>query len=50
MAKPTVNDWAKLDRLAKYLVRKPRAVTRYPWQDELKEIITYTDSDWAGCR
>ena len=33
MAKPTVNDWAKLDRLAKYLVHKPRAVTRYPWQD-----------------
>ena len=50
MAKPTTKDWAKLERLAKYLVHRPRAVTKYPWQDSLKEIITYTDSDWAGCR
>ena len=50
MAKPTTKDWAKLERLAKYLVHRPRAVTKYPWQDRPKEIITYTDSDWAGCR
>ena len=29
-AKPTVNDWAKLERLAKYIARRPRAVTRHP--------------------
>ena len=45
MAKPTEGDWPKLDRIARYLVLKPRAVTHYPWRAQIGEIATYTDSD-----
>ena len=50
MAKPTRGDMARLRRLARYLIEKPRAVFRYPWQGEVYEITGFTDSDWAGCR
>ena len=50
MSKPTRGDLGKLRRLARYLIEKPRAVIRYPWQGEVYEITGYTDSDWAGCR
>ena len=39
-------------RLARYLLKYPRAVYRYydARDDEIKSVVGYTDSDWAGCR
>ncbi len=50
MARPTVGDRRKLKRLARYLVGKPRLVSRYDWQVRPEELTGYSDSDWAGCR
>lgn len=49
MAKPQHSDWATLARLARYLVLKPKTVTRYPRQDDIGDVLVYADSDWAGC-
>ncbi len=50
MARPTGSDWVLLKRLARYLLHAPRGIFRYYWQDMPKEIDTFTDSDWAGCK
>ncbi len=50
MAKPTVGDKRKLKRLARYLVGRPRLVSRYDWQERQGELTGYSDSDWAGCK
>ena len=48
MSKPTTGDWAKLKRLGRYLVGRPRLQTTYPWQHATSEMVAYTDADWAG--
>eukprot|EP00974_Lingulodinium_polyedra_P098981 9593280-Lingulodinium_polyedra.AAC.1 len=50
MASPTRADLAKLRRLARYLVGRPRAVIEYRFQGEMDGFEAYSDSDWAGCR
>ena len=50
MSVPTVGDWKDLKRLGRYLVGKPRVVTIYPWQEEVRGFTGYSDSDWAGCK
>ena len=50
MAKPTKQDWHKLQRLGRYLVGSGRTIIRYDWQGHEREITGYSDSDWAGCR
>ncbi len=50
MAKPTVGDRRKMKRLARYLVGRPRVVTKYDFQDKVEQVDGFTDSDWAGCR
>ncbi len=50
MASPTMTDWNKLVRLIRYLKAKPRLVIWYKYQEDPRRIMTYTDSDWAGCR
>jgi len=50
MAKPTVGDKRKLKRLARYLVGRPRLVSRYDWQERQGELTGFSDSDWAGCK
>ena len=37
-----------IERAAKYLVGKPRAVIRYPWAIRSEKLNGYADSDWAG--
>jgi len=49
MAKPRRCDWAKLKRLARYLVGKPRMVQSFPWQRLPDRIDCYVDTDYAGC-
>ena len=48
MSAPREADWAKLKRVARYLVGAPRLVQRFCWQELPAELHTFTDSDWAG--
>ena len=48
MARPLAGDEATLYRVI-YLKRYPRWVVSYCWQDNPREMIVYTDSDWGGC-
>ncbi len=52
MGAPCTEDWNKLKRLARYLIGRPRLVQQFIYQNEYegKQITTYTDSNWAGCK
>ena len=47
MSFPTVASWARLKRLARYLVTRT-VIFQHEWQDEGKLMLIA--SDWAGCR
>ena len=49
MSGPTEEDDIALKRVARYLIGRPREITRYPWQALPTGITTYVDSDFAGC-
>eukprot|EP00969_Alexandrium_andersonii_P274868 12148695-Alexandrium_andersonii.AAC.1 len=49
MSAPARQDWAALLRLARYLLRRPRAARHFPWQDAGEAIRAYADTDFAGC-
>ena len=49
MAKPTIGDVVRLKRALRYIKGKPRAINVYMWQEKGHELVTMTDSDWAGC-
>ena len=49
MSSPTVNDYARLKRLGRYLLGKPRVLMRYQKQEKCSYLDTFVDSDWAGC-
>ena len=49
MSRPTESSWRKLTRVAKYLIYRPRMVLDYLWQEEVSELSTYSDANWAGC-
>ena len=48
MVQPKACDWAKIKRIARYLVKASRAVQKFVWQEKPTQIKTYVDSDWAG--
>ena len=47
-AQPKVCVWAKIKRIARYLVNASRAVPKFVWQEKPTQITTNVDSDWAG--
>ena len=49
MSELTEEDEVALKRVAKFLINRPREVTRYEWQPISTRIVTYVDSDFAGC-
>ena len=51
MSRPKASSWAKLKRLARYLVKFPRLVLKYFEGDEFEDMCldVMADSDWAGC-
>ena len=49
MANPLVAHRRMLKRLARYLLGKPRVVSKFPRQYDSAELWAYSDSDWAGC-
>jgi len=50
LAAPTVGHSKKLRRLGRCLIDARRVVSDYKLQVECRELATYSDSDWAGCR
>ena len=49
MANPTESDIIRLKRTLRYLRGRPRVGIHYRWQDPVKSLTIFTDSDWAGC-
>ena len=49
MARPTRGDIVRLKRTLRYLVGAPRVVNKYVWQCPQRKLVTFSDSDWAGC-
>ena len=41
--------WEKLKRIGRYLLYRPRLLSKFCWQKPVTMVTTYTDSDWAGC-
>ena len=50
MTSPTKDDWNKLVRIGRYLVRYPRVENWYKYQNEPERVAACPDSDWAVCR
>eukprot|EP00969_Alexandrium_andersonii_P144603 6394428-Alexandrium_andersonii.AAC.1 len=48
MSAPAKQGWAALLQLARYLLRRPRAVYHLPWQDTGEAFRAYVDTDFAG--
>ena len=48
MSAPLRGDRARLKRMVRYLVGRPRLQTLYPWQMTQQEVCAYMDADWAG--
>lgn len=49
MAKPTKGDVVRLKRILRYLKGSPKVVNQFHFQGRQSKLVTYTDSDWAGC-
>ena len=50
MSKPTVGDWRRMKKLARFLINRKRVIWKYRWQEAGRRWKVYTDSDWAGCK
>jgi len=50
MHNPTERGWARLKRLARYLVGAPRMIISYERQHLPDKLRPFTDSDHAGCK
>ena len=50
MARPRLDDWQLLKRLARYLINAPRAVACFTWQYPQETADVFVDADWAGCK
>ena len=48
MSSPTLRDWAKLKRLGRYLLGKPRLVYAYHFQEDVNILTAYSDANWAS--
>ena len=48
MSRPTCKDWAKLKRIGRYLIGRPRLVYHYKFQEDVKMITTFSDANWAS--
>ena len=50
MAAPRECDWTKLKRLGRYLVGNTSLVAEFAYQQRLRRISVWTDSDFGGCK
>ena len=49
MSDPTVRGWNGLTRLGRYLVSNPRHVQDFKRQGKQPQIVTWVDTEYAGC-
>ena len=49
MSAPTEASWAKLKKVGRYLITRPRLLIHFKYQVATQVIDVLTDSDWAGC-
>jgi hypothetical protein len=49
MAAPRCGDLKALHRLIRYLAKERRVVYEFPWQDDVRVVRTFVDTDYAGC-
>ena len=49
MSNPTQASWVKMKRALRYLKGVPRAVLHFEYQKKPKAVVTWPDSDFAGC-
>ena len=49
MQSPRVCDRAKLQRIARYLLLRPRRIYKFAWQPLPRHLYVECDSDFAGC-
>ena len=50
MSRPTVGGMKRLKRIVTYLVRRPRTVHDFIYQEMPHQLSVYCDSDWATCK
>ena len=50
MSEPTQGSWTALKRLGSYLIARTRVVIKFYYQKEVKDLVIWTDTDFAGCR
>ena len=50
MSSPTRGSWRGLVKLGKYLKTHNRSGYCYPYQERPKELVVWTDTDYAGCK
>eukprot|EP00973_Karenia_brevis_P022211 3056766-Karenia_brevis.AAC.1 len=48
MSQPTQFDWLRLKRLGRFLKGHLRTTLQYKWQDQVEQVTTFTDANWAG--
>ena len=49
MSSPTSDDLRKLKRILRYLRHEPVRGQHFAWQCTPREVLIYSDADWAGC-
>eukprot|EP00971_Amphidinium_carterae_P225150 4466216-Amphidinium_carterae.1 len=49
MSNPCVSGWEALKRAVRYLLGTRRVALRFPRQETVKFIDSYSDSNFAGC-
>ena len=50
MSAPRKGYWTAPKWIVQYLLRKPRLVWKFVWQETPKFISAFSDFNWAGCR
>ena len=49
-SKPGTHDVQRLKRIVRFMIGHPEAKIAMPWSGDRREIVTYVDADFAGCR
>ena len=45
MSAPLKRHWHLLNKIGRYLIGTPRLIIKFPWQERVDVVTTYTDSD-----
>ena len=48
-AQPTAKSVERLKRAVRYLRHRPRLIWLYKWQEPVKHLVAFCDTDFAGC-